>query len=155
MNRLIIILIASIASVAYAQLAPNAPKDQPFRTTSSETESLEKRIAPLIEEARRTYPDARDRFLQGLPPRHTFFITTRLVDTAGRFEQVFIHVDSIDGSTITGTIANQIQVVSGYAEGNRYVFEDTKVMDWLISKPDGSEEGNLIGKFMDEYQNQR
>jgi hypothetical protein len=33
-----------------------------------------------------------------------------------------------------------------------YAFAETEVMDWLISHPDGSEEGNFVGKFLDTYQ---
>ena len=26
-----------------------------------------------------------------------------------------------------------------------------EVLDWTISKPDGTEEGNFVGKFLDTY----
>ena len=28
-------------------------------------------------------------------------------------------------------------------------FNEKDILDWLIAKPDGSEEGNFIGKFLD------
>ncbi len=32
-----------------------------------------------------------------------------------------------------------------------YSFNEDELLDWLISKPDGSEEGNVVGKFLDTY----
>jgi hypothetical protein len=31
-----------------------------------------------------------------------------------------------------------------------YSFQESELVDWLISRPDGSEEGNVVGKFLDE-----
>lgn len=31
-------------------------------------------------------------------------------------------------------------------------FAESMLIDWTISKPDGTEEGNYIGKFLDDYQ---
>jgi hypothetical protein len=28
---------------------------------------------------------------------------------------------------------------------------EAELLDWLITKPDGSEEGNVVGKFLDTY----
>ena len=61
-------------------LAPNAPKDKPVDAKGTEADQLEEAIKPYIEKAKNTYPQAKARFLSGLPPRHTFFITTRLHD---------------------------------------------------------------------------
>ena len=43
------------------------------------------------------------------------------------------------------------QVVSGYAYKQPYSFPESELVDWLIAKPDGSEEGNVVGKFLDTY----
>ena len=29
--------------------------------------------------------------------------------------------------------------------------KESDVLDWTISKPDGTEEGNFVGKFLDTY----
>jgi hypothetical protein len=39
--------------------------------------------------------------------------------------------------------------VKGYKHGDEYKFPESEVLDWTISKPDGTEEGNFIGKFFD------
>jgi hypothetical protein len=148
-------LVAALVLVvpaAEAQLADNAPADQPLGLDRQGMEELQARIRPLVAEARRTYPAARDRYLRGLPEGHTFFVTTQLSDEQGRAEQIFVQVQSIEGTRIAGSIASEIQLIEGYAHGDRYEFDEDEVVDWLIARPDGTEEGNIIGKFLDDYQ---
>ena len=42
--------------------------------------------------------------------------------------------------------------MSGYRGGDAYSFPETDLIDWTISKPDGTEEGNFVGNFLDSYQ---
>jgi len=133
-------------------VAPNAPLDKPVKTSANESEQFEAAIKPYIEKARNTYPQAKARFLKGLPPKHTFFVTTRLYDASKRFEQVFIAVMEIKDGRITGVIASEIQFVSGYHQGDAYSLPESELLDWTISKPDGTEEGNFVGNFLDSYE---
>jgi hypothetical protein len=133
-------------------IAPNAPKDKPVNAGATQAEQIEAAIKPYIEKAKSTYPHAKARFLNGLPPRHTLFITTRLYDSSKRFEQVFIAVKEIKDGQISGVIASEIHLVSGYREGDAYSFPESELIDWTISKPDGTEEGNFVGNFLDSYQ---
>ncbi len=91
-------------------------------------------------------------YLAGLPPRHTFFVTALLVDEQSRREQVFIAVDGIRQGIISGKIWNRVDVVHGYQLGDYYSFPESDLRDWLIAKPDGTEEGNFVGKFLDGYE---
>jgi hypothetical protein len=109
-------------------------------------------MQPYIAQARASWPQAKQRFLTGLPPRHTFFVTALIVDPSDRREQVFIAVDSIQGGKISGKIWNRVDIVHGYRLGDRYTFPESELRDWLITKPDGSEEGNYVGKFLDGYE---
>lgn len=133
-------------------VAPNAPKDKPVNADSSQAKQLEAAIKPYIEKAKASYPEARARFLSGLPPRNTFFVTARIYDSSKRFEQVFIAVKEIKDGRISGVIASEIHLVSGYREGDAYSLPESDLIDWTISKPDGTEEGNFVGKFLDTYQ---
>jgi hypothetical protein len=108
-------------------------------------------IAPYVADAKSTYPAAKAKFLAGLPQGQYFFVTTRLHDQSGTFEQVFIAVKSIQDGVISGRIASDINLVSGYKNGDPYVFPEAELLDWLITHPDGSEEGNVVGKFLDGY----
>jgi hypothetical protein len=132
-------------------LAPNAPADKSQPVRSTEQKALDDAIKPYVEKARKTYPGAKERFLAGLPPKHVFFVTTRLHDSAGHWEQVFIAVQEIKDGIIKGLIASDIETVSGYKAGDKYSFPESELLDWTVSKPDGTEEGNFVGKFLDTY----
>ncbi len=129
-------------------VASNAPKDRPIR---EDVAKLEAAVAPYIREARQTYPRAKKRFLAGLPPKHSFFLTTRLYDKLGNMENVFIAVDKISGGTVTGKVWTDLHFFPQLRHGDVYSFPEAELIDWLITKPDGSEEGNFVGKFMDTY----
>lgn len=132
-------------------LSPNAPKDKPVTTsTQAEMDAMERAIAPYSEQDRRLYPDAKRRYLAGLPPGHQFFVVTKL-HSPGYQETVFVAVRSIEGDRITGRIASDIRNVTGYKAGDLYTFSESELVDWVITRPDGSEEGNLVGKFIDTW----
>lgn len=149
---IVALLVSATAAAQEASVAPNAPKDKPVSATGDEVRQFEEAIRPHVETARKTYPQAKERFLKGLPPKHTLFITTRLRDAAGRFEQVFVAVSEIKGGRISGHIWSDITSVSGYKPGDPYTFPEGELIDWTISRPDGTEEGNFVGKFLDTYQ---
>ena len=150
------VLVLLCAGIGYSQepseltpLAANAPKDQPG--THPDEKKFDEAIKPYVEKARKTYPDAKERFLAGLPPKHVFYVTARLHDSAGRWEQVFIEVKELSDGKVKGLIANDITAVSGYKLGDSYTFLASELIDWTISKPDGTEDGNFVGKFLDSY----
>ena len=47
----------------------------------------------------------------------------------------------------TGTIA-----IKRFKNGDPYSCPESELMDWVITHPDGTEEGNVVGKFLDEWQ---
>jgi hypothetical protein len=133
-------------------VSTQAPPDQPVSVTSDEQRRrLDAAVAPYIAQARATYPQAKDRYLSGLPPQQSFFVTVELRDAAGHSEMAFLAVDSLARDSIFGRIWNQIQVVRGYRLRDRHAVAEAELLDWLITKPDGSEEGNVVGKFVDTY----
>jgi hypothetical protein len=150
------VLVLGVARPLRAQrpveVAPNAPADKPVGATlECQLAAMSRATAPYTERARATYAAARARFLAGLPARHTFFVTTRLRDSSGRVEQVFVVADSIRDGQIAGRIWSQIALVAGYRLGQPYVFPESELVDWMIARPDGTEEGNVVGKFLDTY----
>jgi hypothetical protein len=142
-------LLSTCCLAADPVLAPNAPKDNPVHAESEAR--MEKAIAPYVAQAKASYPQAKQRFLGGLPKGHSFFLTTRLVDKKGNVEQVFIAVQSIRNDLVVGKIWSDIQGVDGFRHGDSYSFRESAMIDWLITKPDGTEEGNFVGKFLDTY----
>jgi len=149
-------LVAILGRPASAQLAPNAPKDRPVNAAlKCQLDAMYRAIAPLSAAARASFPAARQRFAAGLPPGHSLFATTRLHDADGREEQIFVMVDSITGppnaGRIVGRIWSPVQLVRGYVYRQRVTFDVAELVDWMIARPDGTEEGNEVGKFLDTY----
>ncbi len=54
---------------------------------------------------------------------------------------MFVTVASIKDNRITGRIASDIIGVKGFKNGDPYTFSESELADWLITHPDGSEEG--------------
>jgi hypothetical protein len=145
-------LPGSAESQQPVHVAPNAPQDRPVSAAyQCQLRAMLKAMEPFVAQARTTYPAARARFVAGLPPRHTMFVTTRLTDSLGRFEQVFVAVDSIRGHVIAGRIWSDVRTVSGYHYRQPYSFADSLLVDWMVARPDGTEEGNVVGNFLDTY----
>jgi hypothetical protein len=137
-------------------LSSNAPQDQPVDAKGeAEAEEYRAAIAPYVAKGRKTYPEAKSRYLAGLPAGHNFFAVAKLRDGSGTTEQVFVAIASINGDRITGRIATDIIGVKGFKNGDPYTFPESELVDWLITHPDGSEEGNVVGKFLDEWQKTR
>jgi len=128
------------------------PPDRPVEVRQqTQLEKLTEAIAPYVEKARATWPPVRARFLAGLPEGAALFATVQLRDGAGRMEQVFVQVESIEAGRINGIIWNDIHTVSGFAKGQRHEFPESELIDWTISNPDGTEEGNVVGAFLDTW----
>lgn len=145
------VLLAAPLAAQEPHLAPNAPQDRPHAADSARWARLDSAMAPYVAQARATYAQARRRYLAGLPAGESFFLTVRLVDASGHREQVFVAIDSIRDQRVFGRIWSQIQLVQGYQYRQRFSFPEDQLLDWLISKPDGTEEGNFVGKFLDTY----
>ncbi|SMB94476.1 hypothetical protein SAMN00120144_2008 [Hymenobacter roseosalivarius DSM 11622] len=139
-----------------ASLANNAPTDQPISLVGTEAgnelRAFDSLLAPAVKQARKTLPQAKKRFLLGLPSGESFFLTTHIFDTDGKFEQVFVRVTSWESNKVVGTIANDLVTVKQYQVNQSIEFPEKAALDWTIAKPDGSEEGNYVGKFIDALQ---
>jgi len=147
-----LVLPTVLAFFALGQdLSPNAPADKPVDISKDEgTRLFEQAIAPYVKQARATLPQAKQKFLKGLPQGEAFFVTTRLYGANKTSEQVFVKVTSWNGQTIRGLLASDTPIVHRKS-GEVITCKEQDVLDWTISKPDGSEEGNSVGKFLDTY----
>lgn len=143
------VALALNAGAADGQLAPNAPKDAPVRSDS--IAQLHAQIAPYVAQARASYPQAKARYLAGLPKAESFFVTVPLTDAEGNEELVFVSVRRIADGQVTGVVASTILLVKGFHEHQAITIPESRIIDWLVTKPDGSEEGNVVGKYLDEH----
>lgn len=134
-----------------ARGARRSPPSEPDAGRVDGMERLERAMQPYVEQARASYPAAKARFLAGLPRGFDFFVTARLRDRQGRWEQVFVAVDRIENGRIRGRIASPVRLLTEYRLMQPYELAEADVMDWTIVDPIGVEEGNVVGKFLDTY----
>jgi hypothetical protein len=146
------LLVLSCFSSLASNAQNNAPPDKPVATTDEQRQKLESAIAPYVKKARQTLPGAKKKYLAGLPPGQIFYVTVRLYDPSGTSEQVFVKVTSWKLDSIQGMIASDLTLLHNHAKGEKITCRESAILDWTISKPDGTEEGNFVGKFLDTYQ---
>ncbi len=144
-----IALARKLGFVPHAQSA-SMPVDKVAHLEGAENQAkLEAAITPLIAAAKKTLPAAKTKYLKGLPAGFVFFVTVKLKDAA-KSEQVFVHVNSWHEDKIDGTLANHVNLLS-YHEGDKIQVLEKDILDWTIMGPDGKEEGNVVGKFIDNW----
>ena len=144
-------IAASLPPPLWSQeLAPNAPADKPAGISSEQAKKFEDAIAPYVKKAKETLPKAKKKYMKGLHHGEVFFVTTRIQEN-GKFEQVFVRVTSWEGDTIHGVLASDMQLLTTHKKGEIVDCKENELIDWTISKPDGTEEGNFVGTFLDTY----
>jgi len=132
-------------------VAPNAPADAPvYATDTTVAAQLRRILAPCFARARETYPSAKQRYLEGLSGRRSFFVSINLRDADGRIEQVFLAVDTLRVDSIRGRIWNEVTLVRGFQLRQSIIVPESEVLDWMFTNLDGSEEGNYVGKAVDQ-----
>jgi hypothetical protein len=145
-------VVAFVAASAIAQnheISPRAPPDISTFVTPEQLKALDEGMKPYVEQAQKTFPGVEARFVAGLPKGQSLFVTTRFYDECGRSELAFISVTRIQGGIVEGRIwSNLPNIITSYRFRDPYAFPETQLVDWLIAYPDGTEEGNLVGRFM-------
>jgi uncharacterized protein YegJ (DUF2314 family) len=97
-------------------------------------------------------PEAKKKYLAGLPAKQVFYVTIKLYDAPKKnYEQAFVRVTEWKGETIYGTIDSELSMIRNHSQGEKLACNESEILDWVISKPDGTEEGNFVGKFLDTY----
>ena len=147
------LLIPVITASAQTRDYPKTPPDKPKHIESAQQASdIDRAVAPYVAKAGKTYPAAKKRFQAGLPPKYLLSLTTKLWDRSHtKFEVVFVVADKISDGKVTGHLASHTKQPVGYDFGDLITFPESQVMDWTIVHPDGTEEGNVVGKFLDTY----
>ncbi|WP_324674556.1 hypothetical protein [Hymenobacter sp. GOD-10R] len=151
------ILIASVCSSAQQCLVDKpivASQDElPEATNTLQIKKqLNAVIAAPILKARRSLPQTKQRYLMGLESEEKLFLTARIFDKSGVFEQVFTEVRDWSKDSVTAVIVSDLDAVREYQKGQTITFSDKNVLDWIIIRPDGTEEGNFVGKYIASLQ---
>lgn len=146
------LLLGVITASAQSREYPKAPPDRPLHANARQATELERAVRPYIAKAQKTYPAAKKRFLTCLPPKYLFSLTTKLWDRSHtRFEVVFVVAEAIKDGVVTGRLASHTTQPVGHDFSDRISFPEAQIMDWTILHADGTEEGNVVGKFLDTY----
>lgn len=101
-----------------------------------------------LKEARRTLPQARQRYQHGLPAGTRFFLTARVLNEAATPEPVVVLIDAWQAGRVTGRIM-RFDSEGRATPGPATDFDEAAVLDWILLRPGGAEEGNYLGKFLD------
>jgi len=146
-------LLAILSPSSFAQ--SHASSADGVRLEDEQLVAYERAIEPYIAKARATYPAAKKRFLAGLPRGYLFAVMVRLqgVDHTKKEVQragVFVEIHSIKNGKIYGRINSPVSI-AGHKQGDLIFFPESEIINWVIERPDGSEEGNYVGKFTDHY----
>jgi hypothetical protein len=145
---LVVALVAASAIAKNPGLPPRVPPDISAFVTPDQLKALDAGMRPYVEQARKTFPEVQARFLAGLPKGQSLFVMARLYDECTRSELAFISVTRIQEGIIEGRIwSNLPHIITSYRFRDWYAFPETQLVDWLIAHPDGTEEGNIAGKF--------
>lgn len=148
MSRTLLLAALLIANATTFSQEPEVkrPKDQAVHIESNQKSAFEAMVAPCIAIARKTLPDAKKRYASGLRKNEIFYITLRLYDPNGKYEAVFLKVQSWTGTTIQGFIDSDIELISAHKRFDHLTVNEADAIDWTFSNPDGTEDGNFVGK---------
>jgi uncharacterized protein YegJ (DUF2314 family) len=149
----VVFLIISLSSPALVGCQTNSPKDKLVPANGdAQVKKYEDAIAPYVKQARETLPEAKKKYLAGLLAKQVFYVTIKLYDAAKKnYEQAFVRVDEWKGETIYGTVDSELSMIRNHSQGEKLTCNESEILDWTISKPDGTEEGNFVGKFLETY----
>ncbi|HXB39789.1 MAG TPA: DUF2314 domain-containing protein [Bacteroidia bacterium] len=131
---------------------PEGTKDKPVSVSNTdELKKLDKLIESPRKKAMKTLSKTKERYLKGLPKGETLYLTVRIFDKDGKFEQIYARVKTWEGDKISARIGNALGVVKEYKQGQLIEFKESDVLDWTIVNAKGEEEGNYIGKYIDKH----
>ncbi|MDO7850380.1 hypothetical protein [Hymenobacter convexus] len=151
-----LLLLAGLAGVSLAELvhaqgttpvvltADTAPASVRPALTRDETA-----LADPVREALRTLPQAKKRFLAGLPSGDQFLLSVRVIATDTSFRQVSARVLGWHGNTVQALLLPDASGSASAAEPVPVSFPETAVVDWTLLRASGRQEGNYVGRYID------
>ena len=122
-----------------------------FESDKVRLAQLDSAMWPQIVEAKATLKEVHKRWNKGLPKGDQLFVTVRLYNEKGEFEHVLGRVDKWVPNRLFVTIASVMTTSDKFKPGMSMSFEQTIVVDWKIVHADGSEEGNYVKQFLEDY----
>ena len=107
-------------------------------------------LADPVREALRTLPQAKKKFLAGLPDGDQFLLSVRVAASDTSFRQASARVLGWRGTTVQALLLPEAADSAGTpAEPLPVSFPETAVVDWTLLRASGREEGNYVGRYTD------
>ncbi len=106
-------------------------------------------LADPVREALRTLPQAKKKFLAGLPSGDQFLLSVRVVATDTSFRQASARVMGWHGNTVQALLLPDASTSAVPTEPLPISFPETAVVDWTLLRASGREEGNFVGRYLD------
>ena len=106
-------------------------------------------MAALIRESKTELPHIRKRFEAGLREGEVLYLTVRLVHSDQSFEQAFVQVKEWTPQGVTGVMASELIGFTEPKRGDVLKFLESTAIDWTITGPGGTEEGNRLGHYLE------
>ena len=106
-------------------------------------------LADPVREALRTLPQAKKKFLAGLPDGDQFLLSVRVVASDTSFRQASARVLGWRGNTVQALLLPAAADSATPAEPTPVSFPETAVVDWTLLRASGREEGNYVGRYTD------
>ncbi|GAB3853213.1 hypothetical protein GCM10028822_21750 [Hymenobacter terrigena] len=106
-------------------------------------------LADPVREALRTLPQAKKKFLAGLPIGDQFLLSVRVIATDTSFRQASARVLGWHGNTVQALLLPETTASATPAEPTPVTFPETAVVDWTLLRASGREEGNYVGRYTD------
>ena len=141
-------ILVLAASLHAADAPPPAPSAQAQPIAASRKPLADHGLQPLVDKARETYPAARKTFAAGLPRGDKFFVRVQLEDATGATDYAVLRVRTIIDGVIKGNIYSAPKKVAGFQFGQPCDVPEGEILDWIIARADGGEEGDLMAKIL-------
>lgn len=106
-------------------------------------------LADPVREALRTLPQAKKKFLAGLPAGDQFLLSVRVAASDTSFRQASARVLGWRGNTVQALLLPEAANSATPAEPMPVSFPETAVVDWTLLRASGREEGNYVGRYTD------
>ena len=106
-------------------------------------------LADPQREALRTLPQAKKKFLAGLPDGDQFLLSVRVAASDTSFRQASARVLGWRGGTVQALLLPATAGSATPAEPLPVSFPEAAVVDWTLLRASGREEGNYMGRYTD------
>ena len=106
-------------------------------------------LADPVREALRTLPQAKKKFLAGLPAGDQFLLSVRVAASDTSFRQASARVLGWRGNTVQALLLPAAADSATPVEPTPVSFPEAAVVDWTLLRASGREEGNYVGRYTD------